>query len=131
MSGQTQHNGGAGQRGTEFSMQVLSVYANLDDKKLKDMNKPIESGNFEHVNSYIFLIGEFLGKSVLKTAAKVVGGGAVGTLVAGRVVGRGVATSIITGFFTFGIGTVIGLGITGVAATAAVGGGVGGNSVPP
>ena len=55
-----------------------------------------------------------------KIATRVVGSGAAvaGAGVAGAagVVGAGVAASVVAGVFTFGIGTVVGLAITGAAA---------------
>ena len=53
-----------------------------------------------------------------KNVTKAVGGtAAAGAIATG--VGAGVATSIIAGVFTFGIGTVVGLGLTAAGATVA------------
>ena len=52
------------------------------------------------------------------TTTKVVGGTVVaGAMAAG--IGGGVAASVVTGVFTFGIGTIVGLGITAAASTVA------------
>ena len=53
-----------------------------------------------------------------KIAAKVVGGTATTAAIAAGV-GTGVALSVVAGVFTFGIGTIIGLGATAAGATAA------------
>lgn len=63
--------------------------------------------------------------SAKKTATKVVGGTAA-TAAIGAGVGTGVTLSVVAGVFTFGIGTIVGLGLTaaGAATTgAAVAGG--------
>ncbi len=53
-----------------------------------------------------------------KRAARALGGTlATGAIVAGTA--GGVAASVVAGVFTFGVGTIVGLGITAVASTAA------------